>query len=401
MSLECVDIIVVGAGPAGLVVALCLARHHQVALVGPPEAGRPADRRTTALLGASVDLLENIGVWEHLGARATPLDGIRIVDDRKGLLRAPELTFRAAELGIASFGANVENQDLVRVLLDKVARTPAIRRIEGTVTAADLASDKATIRLEDARGLEAPLIIAADGRNSLIRKASGIGTKTWSYPQSALAVSFSHSREHGGVSTELHRRHGPLTVVPLAGRASSLVWVERPEEATRLAELPDAQLAHILETELQGLLGSITRLGHRGVFPLSGLTADTMGSHRVALVGEAAHVMPPIGAQGLNLGFRDAAALAEIVDAAAQAGTDIGSDDVLQRYDRARMSDIRTRQMSVDALNHSLVSDFLPVQALRGTGLHLLAHLKPLREAVMRAGMGPATVPRLMQRLSA
>lgn len=401
MSTTKADIIVVGAGPAGLVAALCLATRHRIALIGPPEATRQVDRRTTALLGASVDLLENIGVWEFLAGRATPLDGIRIVDDRKGLLRAPELTFRAREIGITSFGANVENQDLVAALLDMVRRTTAVTRIDGAVAGVDLASDRATIRLEDGRTFDARLVIAADGRNSLIRKDCGIGTKTWAYPQSALAVSFSHSRAHDSVSTELHRRNGPLTVVPLAGRASSLVWVERPEEAVRLAGLPDAQLAQILEAELQGLLGSITKLGHRGVFPLSGLTAEAMGRRRVALLGEAAHVMPPIGAQGLNLGFRDAAALAEIVDAAAQAGTDIGSDDVLRRYERARMSDIRTRQMSVDALNHSLLSDFLPVQALRGAGLHLLAHLKPLREAVMRAGMGPATVPRLMQRLSA
>lgn len=186
-------------------------------------------------------------------------------------------------------------------------------------------------------------------------------------------------------------------MVPLAGRRSSLVWVESQADAQRLAALSDAEFAGELETELQGLLGSISELGRRGVFPLSGLTTRKMGARRTALVGEAAHVMPPIGAQGLNLGFRDAAALAELVEEAASTGSDPGADALLARYDRARKSDVLTRQLSIDVLNRSLLSDLVPLQALRGAGFHLLAHVPALRDVVMRAGMGPATLPRLMR----
>jgi len=393
------DVAVVGAGPAGLAAALCLARSGvDAVLMAPDEHARPPDRRTTALLGDSVSLLKNIGVWRLAAASATPLRGIRLVDDCDQIFRAPEITFHAAELGLADFGANIANQPLVEALVESVRQTANLTRVVGTVVGIRCEPDAATMTLTDGSELKARLLVAADGRNSLARKASGIDVETRPYPQSALAVSFAHAKEHHYVSTELHRRHGPLTSVPLQGRASSLVWVENPEEALRLSRLPDADFCTLLEDKLQGLLGRIHDLGPRGVFPLSVLTAKQLGRSRVALVGEAGHVMPPIGAQGLNLGLRDAAALAEIVAAARARGADPGSDEVLSRYHAARSSDVLTRQVSIDLLNRSLLSDFLPPHALRGAGLHLLANIKPLRELVMRAGLGPRQpLPPLMQ----
>jgi 2-octaprenyl-6-methoxyphenol hydroxylase len=188
-------------------------------------------------------------------------------------------------------------------------------------------------------------------------------------------------------------------MVPLADRASSLVWVEEPGEAARLAGLPEAGFACALEDRLQGLLGSIEMLSPRAVYPLTGLSVDIFGRSRIALVGEAGHVLPPIGAQGLNLGLRDAAALADCIADARADGRDIGGPETLAAYQRSRAADVLTRTVFVDLLNNSLLVDLLPVQALRGLGLHLLANVASLRRAVMHAGIGPAmaSLPRLMQ----
>lgn len=396
------DIAVAGAGPAGLAAALSLlASGAHVVLIAPDEAQRAPDRRTTALLGDSLNLLENLGVWGAAKADATPLEGIRLVDDCGGLFRAPEITFHASELGLPAFGANIANGPLVEALLNAAAEAPGLKRIASPVSGLTSGSDAITVHLADGARCKARLLVAADGRNSLIRKACGIQVEGRTYPQSALAVSFRHAKPHQGVSTELHRRRGPLTSVPLQGLASSLVWVEDPDEAQRLAGLADDAFCAILEEALQGLLGRIHSPGPRGVFPLSVLTAEVMGRDRVALVGEAAHVMPPIGAQGLNLGFRDAAALAEIVADQLAKGGDPGSAETLQAYHRARFHDVVSRQVSIDLLNRSLLSEFLPPHALRGAGLHLLANVKPLRELVMRSGLGPrGTPPRLMRSIA-
>mgnify|MGYP000923233778 CR=1 FL=1 len=393
------DVAVVGAGPAGLAAALSLCKSGiAVALIAPDESQRPPDRRTTALLGDSVTFLANIGVWDSAGASATPLEGIRLVDDCGGIFRAPEITFRSSELGLACFGANIANEPLVTALLEAAGRARGLTRFASAVTGIDRDAEMITARLAAGGGVTARLIVAADGRKSLIRNALNIHVAQRAYPQSALAVSFAHAKEHHCISTELHRRNGPLTCVPLQGRTSSLVWVEGPEEAQRLAALGDADFCATLEEALQGLLGRIHSPGPRGVFPLSVLTAEQMGRDRVALLGEAAHVMPPIGAQGLNLGLRDAAALADIVADATAQGGDPGAPEALQAYHRARFFDVATRQVSIDLLNRSLLSDYLPPHALRGAGLHLLANIRPLREMVMRSGMGPhGTVPRLMR----
>ena len=342
-------------------------------------------------------LLDALGVWAKVRPVTAPLVAIRLIDDAGHLLRAPEVLFEAAEIGRAAFGANVPNTALSLALAAKVEATAGIAwAAERKVARLEPAGDGARVILDDGAQATARLVVAADGRHSPCRSGAGIGTRAWDYPQTAIATSFGHSRPHGGVSTEFHRAAGPCTTVPMPGNASSLVWVEAPAIAKRLMGLDDDAFRASLETRLAGLLGTVGEIGPRRAFPLSGLAATELARNRVALIGEAAHVFPPIGAQGLNLGFRDVATIAEVV-ADAQAG-DIGSDAILARYAAARRTDIGTRTAAVDALNRSLLADFLPVQLLRGAGLHLANAAAPVRQWLIRRGLEPVgELPRLMR----
>jgi 2-octaprenyl-6-methoxyphenol hydroxylase len=375
------DIAVVGAGPAGLAAAIALREPGwSVVCAGPaPDPAKP-DRRTTALLGGSVRLLESLGVWEALRDAAAPLRVLRIIDRTGRLLRAPDTAFDAAEIGEEAFGYNIPNSALVAALLAKLgdAHLPT-----AGVEAVEADSEGVTLRLPGGDALRARLVVGADGRNSLCRAAAGIGTRHWAYEQTALACNFEHGRTHHGACTELHFAAGPFTVVPLPGEASSLVWVERPAEAARLMALDDAAFAAEIGQRLEGLLGDVGEVGARGAFPLSGLVARGLARDRIALVGEAAHVMPPIGAQGLNLGFRDVADLVRCLEGTA----DPGPPDVLARYERARRSDVLTRTVAADLLNRTLISSLMPFQLARGLGLGGLAMIAPLRRLAMRRGM--------------
>jgi 2-octaprenyl-6-methoxyphenol hydroxylase len=397
------EVVVIGAGPVGLAAAVALAASGvEVALAAPPfePARTTADRRTSALLPGSVQLLTNLGAWSDCAAHAADLEGVRIVDDRGALLRAPEVLFRARELGLRSLGVNIANAVLIRALHAAAMRVPRLRWLE-TAAVVRVEPRPGNVGLELAEGgaVSAALVVAADGRKSIGRAAAGISARDWSYGQTAIATSFTHTRPHGGITTELHRRAGPLTTVPLPGLASSLVWVETPAQARRLMQLDEAAFRAELTSRLQGLLGALGEIGPRALYPLAGLSAGRMAQNRIALVGEAAHVLPPIGAQGLNLGLRDAAALADCVAGARARGEDIGAAPVLDAYHAARAADVLTRTASVDLLNRSLLLDMLPAQSLRGLGLHLLANVGPLRRGLMRRGLEPVgRVPRLMRR---
>ena len=399
-----IDAIVVGAGPAGLVTGLALTHEGlRTVVVGPPAAKTAAhDPRTTALFAGSIELLRHLDVWPNLADAAVPLAGLRFVDDTGHLLRAPETLFRANELGLDAFGFNVDNISLADALHQSAQVQSGLSLIAETVVGLSCEGTHVDVALSGGRSLRAALAVAADGRGSAIRAQAGIAHHTWSYPQSALATKFKHSRPHAGISTEFHRTAGPLTTVPLRGTSSSLVWVERPQEAVRLKELSADLFASELELRLQGLLGSVSEIGQRSVFPLAGLTADRLAHRRVALVGEAGHVLPPIGAQGLNLGFRDAAVLADVAGSAKASGCDPGGDTVLAAYETRRAGDVLSRTMAVDLLNRSLITGFLPMHLARGAGLHLLGAFPPLRRLVMREGMQPSlALPRLMQPLHA
>ena len=391
------DVAVVGTGPAGLAAALSLAQQGlRVAAIGASPPRR--DTRTAALFGGSVTLLENVGLSAVCRNAGEPIYGIRIVDDMGALLRAPEVTFTASEAGLDRLGFNIPNAALVDAMRIRAMAVSNLSLIDASVDQVVAGADAVALHLAGGSVLAARLVIGADGRQSLCRQAAGISVRTWGYEQSAVACTFSHQRPHRGISTEFHRPAGPFTVVPSPGNASSLVWVERPSTAEALAALPEHDFRAALEERLQGLLGGVGDIGPRAVFPLSGLSAEVAGRNRIALVGEAVHVIPPIGAQGLNLGLRDAACVADCVADARAAGGDIGAPDVLEAYGRMRRTDIASRIWGVDILNRTLLSEAPPVQALRGLGLHILKSVGPLRRLAIREGLAPSFLaPRLMQ----
>jgi 2-octaprenyl-6-methoxyphenol hydroxylase len=396
---------VIGGGPAGLVAALALAHFDvpTVLVATPPRPPQPAaaglrDNRTTALMVSSVAALEALGVWERCRGEAAPLRVLRIADDTGRLWRAPELRFEAAEIGREAFGWNIENTHLLAALSARAAEMPALARIEATARAVHIDDDGATVSLGDGSSLSCALVVGADGRDSLCRAAAGIAMTRRTLPQTALTFTLRHDRPHRDASTELHTAHGPFTLVPLPGPRSSLVWVVATADAERLGALSGTALDEEIERRAHSILGKMHVEPGRGSFALSVATADRFAAHRIALTGEAAHQFPPIGAQGLNLGLRDAVTIAEIAGEIFRNRGDIGGVQATVEYNRRRRGDVIGRTLAVDLLNRSLLTDFLPMQGARGLSLYLLSCIGPLRRAVMREGVAPSGATPLLMR---
>ncbi|SKA33393.1 UbiH/UbiF family hydroxylase [Consotaella salsifontis] len=379
------EVVVVGGGLAGFATALGMVEAGFETILLAPDPER-ADPRTTALLGRSVAFLSSIGVFPDAEALGEAIETIRIIDDTGRLLRAPMLEFHAGEIGLRAFGFNVKNADLLSVAKGKAESLSGLKRISATAAAVEAKEDRAFITLDNGDSVSVRLVIGADGAKSLVRREAGIGFSTWSYPQQALVLDFSHEKPHGQVSTEFHTPVGPFTQVPLPGLSSSLVWVEEPKLGDAYVDLKPERLSSVVEEKLHSILGSVTVAGPVGRFPLKGGSASRVAAARSALVGEAAHVFPPIGAQGLNLGLRDAAA---IIEAASANRQDPGSAAALARYSARRRADIWSRTAGVDALNRSLLADLLPVQLARTAGLTALSAIPPLKRMAMREGLSP------------
>lgn len=351
--------------------------------MGPP--GNAGDTRTTALLDGSVQALAKAGIRIADHPEAAPLRVMSIVDATQRLLRARPIAFKAEEIGLEAFGWNIPNGALTQILQAHV-QDAGVEHLPVRVLAADQGPNGLVLKLDGQPDLTADLTIAADGRASLVRQAAGIETRSHDYPQVALALNLKVGRTHRDISTEFHTESGPFTLVPLPGQRASLVWVVSPQKAEELRVLDDAALARAIEIQSHALLGHVEVDGRRSFWPMSAIVAATQAAGRVALIGEAAHVLPPIGAQGFNLTLRDIAALARALEAAG----DPGDASVLEAYAKARRLDIGTRHSAVDLLNRSLLSGHFPLQGLRGLGLYALERVGPLRRVMMRQGLARA-----------
>ncbi len=392
------DIFISGGGPAGLVAAAGFgAAGYSVLLADPSapitSAQRPgADMRSTAFLRPARDLFERAGIWERLAPHAVPLQALRIVDTRGEPPRPhAERTFRAEETGADAFGWNFLNWLIRREFLAALEAMPNVSLRFGTGFADILARrHEALITLDDGNSLRTRLAIGADGRASALREALGIGTRITRYGQKSLAFCATHEIAHGYVSTEIYHRGGPFTMVPLAeieGRpASAIVWMNAGPKAVELLNMAPPQFDEEMTRRSAGLFGKLSLSGRRGIFPIVSQRAERLSAPRAVIVAEAAHVLPPIGAQGLNTSLNDIALLLELLR---KAPDDPGDPQILHEWEQARQRDIASRSRAIDLFNRVIRSPNPALLALRQAGLIAAHDLPPLRKGLMHFGMGP------------
>lgn len=393
---ERVDVLVAGGGVAGLTAAAAFTAAGFATLCVDPVPPVTAsdhegtDLRSTAFLLPAVAVLERADLWSALAPEAAPLRVMRIVDAGGAAGRMREsVDFRAEEVGADLFGYNLPNWLLRR---EMVARLGPVLRAPAAVERLTPRSAEAVVALAGGAQVRARLVVAADGRDSHVREALGIAARRWGYGQKALVFSVAHALPHGDASTEIHRSGGPFTLVPLPdgpeGHRSAVVWMEEGPTAAALAAMAVPEFDAALAERACGILGDIRLIGRRGLWPIIAQVAARLDGPRTALVAEAAHVVPPIGAQGLNMSLRDIATLLELCVAARDAGEDFGAPRVLERYHRARHADLVARVAGIDALNRSAMAGAQPLRELRRAALHTLAATPPLRRAAMRLGLG-------------
>ncbi len=397
------DVIVAGAGPAGLAAAaLCAEQGLRVGLItGPADPfEKRHDPRTIALMRPSVRLLQHLELFEPLKEVSNPLRKLRLVDDTGSLFSAPAVTFNAADAGWDAFGWNVPLQDLTPALAQK-AQALGVEFIRDSASGVAHERQRSVrVQLQSGGEVSAPVVLAADGRASRIRESAGFIMLRHDYEQVALGCFFSHSADHDDMSTEYHKpRQGAFTTVPMPGRRSSLVWMMRPQAAEEIMALPERELARRMQVESHGDLGRIHDVTPPRAFPMTTSIAHDFAKERIVLIGEAAHAVPPIGAQGLNMSLRDAALAAELIGDAFAFGDDFGAESIMHDYDRIRRRDIFPRKAAIHVVNTALLTDFLPYQAIRAGAITLAARVPMIRDIIMRQGLAPADehLPRIMR----
>jgi 2-octaprenyl-6-methoxyphenol hydroxylase len=397
------ELLIGGGGLNGLLLGIaCAGVGLDVALVDREDLATMLDQgfdgRSSAIAYGSQQVLSALGLWPLVAAEAEPILEIRVADNNAPLF----LHYDHRELGSdAPLGWIVENRVLRRALIEHARALPTLNflaplelvGIESSPFAAEAA-------LSNGRRLTARLVAAADGAGSPLRRAAGIRTVEWRYPQTAIVTTVRHERPHDGIAVEHFLPAGPFAILPMTGNRSSIVWTERAELAGSLIALPDAAFATELAVRFGDFLGMVEPIGPRWTYPLQLMLAERYVDRRLALIGEAAHVIHPIAGQGLNLGIRDVAALAEIVIDARRLGLDIGDDLLLDRYQQWRRLDAFLLAAVTDGLNRLFSNAIAPLRLIRDLGLAAVDRLPLLKRFLMRDAMGiTGDLPRLVRGL--
>jgi 2-octaprenyl-6-methoxyphenol hydroxylase len=402
-----IDVLIGGAGFAGLALAIALRQalgsSFAVAVADPALGRAPADARASAIVAAARRLFETIGVWDAVAGEAQPILDMVITDSRlQDAMRPTFLTFDGDVAPGEPFGHMIENAPLLAALVEK-ARAEGIALLPVGIAKMELGTSQIEVALSDGHKLPARLLVAADGARSAIREQAGIASHGWSYDQSAIVTSVRHERDHHGRAEEHFLPAGPFAILPLKddpaiGHRSSIVWTEDRREAERIVALPNDEFHAELERRFGLKLGEIAAVGPRRAFPLGFAVARSFIADRVALIGDAAHVIHPIAGQGLNMGLRDVAALAETVVDAARLGLDPGSLAVLERYQRWRGFDTMAMGAATDGLNRLFSNRSDALRLFRDVGLGLVDRLPALKHFFIREAAGlVGDVPKLLR----
>lgn len=403
------DLLVVGGGMVGAALACLLGRGDTGLSVCVLEAGREArwqpgasyDLRVSAISRASGRILEAAGAWSAIaGGRVSPYREMRVWDARGGAEGPGAIHFDAAELGEPELGHIVENALVQQALRDAARRLPGVRWIAGAkVTGLDLGGRAARVELEDARALSGRLVVAADGARSATRELAGIETRGWDYEQRAVVTHVATAKPHRETAWQRFLPTGPLAFLPLADGRSSIVWSTRPEHAAELLEMDAEAFCAALTEASDGVLGTVADCAERAGFPLGLRYAREYCRPRLALVGDAAHAVHPLAGQGVNLGFLDAAALAEVLAGAVGREEDPGSLAVLRRYARWRKGENLAAQFGFDLLARLFAGDPPVRGAVRRIGLSLVNHTPMVKNELVRRAMGlKGDLPRVARR---
>ena len=397
------DVLIGGAGFAGLALAIALRQglgDPFEVTVADPALGKShsGDTRASAIAAAARRLFEAIGVWDAVAGEAQPILDMVITDSRlDDAMRPSHLTFGGEVAPGEPFAHMIENPALADALVER-ARADGVNLTAAAVASFEAGRDRVDVALSNDETISATLLVAADGAHSAIREAAGIRCVGWNYDQSAIVATITHERDHRGRAEEHFLPAGPFAILPLKGRRSSIVWTEEKREAARIVALPDDGFHAELEKRFGLKLGEIAVAGPRRVYPLGLSVARSFVGDRLALVGDAAHVIHPIAGQGLNLGLRDVAALAEAVADAARLGLDPGGPEVLERYQRWRRFDTAAMGVATDGLNRLFSNRSDALRLLRDVGLGLVDRAPALKGLFIREAAGlTGEVPKLLR----